>query len=528
MEHTRKTKTNTVLLSLSFLLAGLILFLCLKGLPGTPSPAELNSSLWKENGPFELSPERGRYALLYSLAEEKSVYFSQDIARFATPDLGFHGGKYVSLFAPGLSFVVLPGYIIGKFFGASQLGTFASISLFALANFLLIIYLAKKMGAGTSSALLGALAFLFATPAFAYSVSLYQHHVSTLCILASLALIISGLNPVKSALIFLLCGASVVIDNPNFFMMAPIGIFVVYSFFESTEDKNNLSLAINPLKLALIAVAFLPLLLFGIYNKQAYGSALQLPGTVRSVQVIGPDGKPFDSPSLKQDGTPKAQEDKSAVGFFKTRNLMNGLYTHLLSPDRGIAGFAPVILIGCIGIAVLILSGKSRTFANLMLSIVLANLLLYSMWGDPYGGWAFGSRYLIPAYALLAVGIASALESFPFRYFIVVAFLSLYSYGAYVNSAGALTSNANPPKIEVLALEAVTGHEEKYTYERNLDYLKYNGSKSFVFRTFASKYLRAEDYHKLIFLLCLLPAFASGLMLIAEKRFDKKYENYDN
>ena len=35
--------------------------------------------------------------------------------------------------------------------------------------------------------------------------------------------------------------------------------------------------------------------------------------------------------------------------FFKTRNLLNGFYIHLLSPDRGIIYYAPVILLGLLG-----------------------------------------------------------------------------------------------------------------------------------------------------------------------------------
>jgi len=45
-------------------------------------------------------------------------------------------------------------------------------------------------------------------------------------------------------------------------------------------------------------------------------------------------------------------------------------------------------------------------------AIAGTNLMIYSMWGDPWGGWAFGSRYLIPAYAAISVFLAVALEKF--------------------------------------------------------------------------------------------------------------------
>src|SRR5438105_4429802 len=91
-----------------------ILSFSLRGLPGNPTPAELNTKVWKDNGPFELSNERGRFALLYSVIEDHKLNFSVDLAKFAVPDLAYTNGKYVSLFAPGVSFIDIPGYLLGK------------------------------------------------------------------------------------------------------------------------------------------------------------------------------------------------------------------------------------------------------------------------------------------------------------------------------------------------------------------------------------------------------------------------------
>src|SRR5882672_620804 len=94
----------------------IILALSVRGLPGNPTPTELNTSYWKENGPFELSPERGRYALLYALVENHSFHLPADIAKFTAPDVGYQNNNYVSIFAPSVSLISVPGYIIGKYF----------------------------------------------------------------------------------------------------------------------------------------------------------------------------------------------------------------------------------------------------------------------------------------------------------------------------------------------------------------------------------------------------------------------------
>src|SRR3972149_11956450 len=87
-------------ISLMLLFCVLVLGFSLRGYMGVPSEKELGSSYWKENGPFELSPERGRFALAYSVMEEGNLYFSENIAKFASPDIAQANGKYVSIFAP--------------------------------------------------------------------------------------------------------------------------------------------------------------------------------------------------------------------------------------------------------------------------------------------------------------------------------------------------------------------------------------------------------------------------------------------
>jgi len=64
-----------------------VLTLSVRGLPGNPTPQQLNTTYWKDDGPFELSPERGRYALLYALAENHSFHLSPAIATFVAPDV---------------------------------------------------------------------------------------------------------------------------------------------------------------------------------------------------------------------------------------------------------------------------------------------------------------------------------------------------------------------------------------------------------------------------------------------------------
>ncbi len=120
------------------------------------------------------------------------------------------------------------------------------------------------------------------------------------------------------------------------------------------------------------------------------------------------------------------------------------------------------------------------------------------MWGDPWGGWAFGSRYLIPAYAILSIFIAALLDHFRKNIFIIATFLVIASYSVYINTAGALSSSANPPKVQILGLEQLSGRRERYSFDRNVEYLKFNNSKSFVYQAWAKNYLNAWEYFQVI------------------------------
>jgi hypothetical protein len=483
------------------LISALILAVSVRGQIGNPTASQLNTSFWKENGPFELSPERGRFALTYSMVEDKSFFFSLPLARFILPDLGYVKGRYVSLFTPAISYLGVPGYIIGKYFGVSQAGAFAVISLFALINMFLIQKIAGKLGASKVAGIIASLAFLFATPAYAYAVTLYQHHVSTFLILLSIYILVSTVSILPLFFVWFLCAMAIPVDYTNLFLMLPIGIYAAFRFFSITSDKTKSYIHFRILSpLTLIGIV-LPLTFFLWFNKASYGNPLQLSGTIPSVSEIDIEGKPTKplttgtETNLEKFFNPELQQ-KSAVRFFKARNLINGLYEHIFSADRGIIYYTPVILFGVAGLVVLY--RKKNPYMPLLTGIILTNLLLYSMWNDPYGGWAFGSRYLIPAYAVLGVALAVGLDALKRYWVVLLLFLIVLTYSIGVNTVGALTTSANPPKTEVLALEKLSGRQEKYTYERNIDYLKQNGSKSFAYNMWFKKYVNPVEYFWII------------------------------
>jgi hypothetical protein len=519
-----KKITSKLFSALIVIIAAFFLVLSIRGNVGNPTHEDLNKPEWKEAGPFELSPERGRFALMYSIVEDKALRFTLPVAQFATPDLGYKDRNYVSLFAPGVSYLIAPGYMIGKLFGAGQVGSFAVISLFALFNFVLIHLIAKRLGANPIASWIGSFVFLFATPAFSYAVSLYQHHVSTFLILMSIYLYLRSKKLISLAFIWMLIAASIPVDYPNLVLMLPIGILAFAEVVKAKFTDAGIRLHIAPWKIAAMLGTVLPLLFFFWFNHASYGNPMQLSGTVVTIKNIAANGLPdvFGKVITSWEDYEKYLQEnvaeKQAVGFFSTRSLVNGFTILFVSPDRGIIHFTPVVLLAIVGL--IYLHRKNAKMAALILSIMLLNIVFYGMWGDPWGGWAFGTRYLIPSFALcsilIAVALTDARHKLPFR----ILFLVLFGYSVVINSLGALTSNANPPEAEVLFLEEQTGIEQKYTYERNYDHIVNNRTKSFFYNKVVNNQVTLMDYWKFVVVAITLTV----TLLLGLMHFTKRHE----
>lgn len=486
-------KLLSVILFSIFCLSGL--FFAIRGIEGTPISKTINQAQWGEEGPFELSPERGRFALTLSVIENRSVEFTKSIAQFSTPDLGYKNGKFVSLFAPLLSFLIIPEYLFGSLFGLGQVGVYATISVFAFLNALLIRLIAIRLGGNSTAASVGAGVFLFGTPAFAYGVSLYQHHISLFLILFSLWLLIGNKSWVRLFLVWVAVGLGLPLDYPNIIMMMPIAIVTALESIKIVRGSVKTVVQFRYLSgLAIIGVVA-PLIFFFWYNNAAYGHPLTLLSSLKQVKVLNPDGSLIsDTQNDINAGIVTATaENRSAAGFFRTRNFLRGFSILTVGRDRGLLYFAPITIFGIIG-AMLLYKRKNHNLP-LMVAILGANIVLYSMWGDPAGGWAFGGRYLIPTFAILSILMGIALSHFRKSMFFLIIFFVIAFYSIAINTLGAVSTNRNPPQSEILALEKLSGKTELYSWDRNAEFVSAGKLKAYIYNNFGYKYMKAWDYY---------------------------------
>jgi len=476
-----KIKSLLLLFLLTIFIA-VILALTIRGVPGNPSPREILTDLRSEGKPFELSPERGRYALVMSIVENNSLSFTREIAEFVLPDLGYRDGKFVSVFAPGVSFLALPLYVLGRSFNMAQVFTFSTSSVFALLNVLLILAIVNRLTKSKFVSVASGLTFLFATTAWPYSATLYQHHTTTFLLLAALYTLTFKTNFASSIIMGILFGISIFVEYPNAIFFIPFLILLISRHISSKEMGKKLLITIKP-------VIFLSLLGFAIslapslwYIYHAYGDLFRLAGTVQGVRELR-----VDSETNEILPPPKPAKKKSILGFFNPERLPNGMDILLTSKERGIIWFSPVILLGIIGIYPLY--KRKRNLCYALVGSLAAIILLYGMWWDPWGGWAFGPRYLVPAAAFLAVLLGVAMFYHGRKLWFGVFYLSLLAYSLIVNAAGVLTTSMIPPSVEIDYARFPT-----LTFLHNFNLLNQGRSSSFFYNTFLANVVPLKNF----------------------------------
>ncbi len=498
-----KNKLSLFINIVLFFFCMVILLGSVRGLAGNPTIEDLNNPTWKENGPFQLSNENGRFALTYAFTEHNTVELSPDLARFASPDVAYGNGRYLSLFLPGVSFIIIPGYLLGKMVGMAQLGAFLTVSFFALLNVILIRLIALRLGAKPYAANIASLAFLFASPAFAYTVTLSQHQISTFFILSCIYLLVRFNSFWSLTLVWFLIVVAIIVDYPNFFMLIPVGFLGLTRLFSIDKTERKIKLNFSLVRILTFVGVILPLTFFAWFNNLAYGNPFTLSGNLERVVGVNPDNTPVleserERTRLMNEGVKPSdfKPTKSMVNAFLTRNLLQGFYIHFVSPDRGMLRYTPLMLLGFVGIFFAV--KKRMKYVALLTGVIGFNIILYSMWGDPWGGWAFGSRYLVPVYSILSIFIAVFISWFAKKKILLFIVFLIMTYSICIGALGALTTNNNPPQGEAEALSVSMQKEFKYTYEKNIDELNLNTTRSFFFNTYLSQYLTVWNYYIII------------------------------
>lgn len=485
-----------------------LLALAVKGDKGNPLAFQIDFN-GRVQGPFESSNSSARYALVVAIAEDKTIELKDSLARFSSPDLVKSGNRYFSIFTPGVSFVAVPFYLLGKLFGAPQLVTYLSTLVFALLNTWLIISLAKKFGASDPASILSGLIFLFATNALPYALTLTQHHMSMFIILSAISIALRE-PAVWSNIIFgLLLGIGLLADMPNLLMLLPVlYIFTIrHISISPTGSRMRFALKINILAIILGLVPML--MVTAWYNVQTTGNPKMIP------QYLGRTIYPEPGTIVKAAPKAKTTDAFAHTQPFFPRLQEQGIRVLIYSDERGWIYYMPVVLIGLIGLGLAYKAVKRREQATLSFGIILMTIMMYAMWGDPWGGWSFGPRYLLPATAIACTGIGLALDRFRRNIIITALFIALIVYSTWISTIGTFTTNSIPPKGEATALK--TPIPWNYTY--NLKFIEENQSSSLLYNLYLKKTLSLSSVtmYYVGILLVIISGLYVGIIRIPKK-----------
>lgn len=379
--------------------------LTLRGVSGNIDPAQIKGRLDTATKPFELSPERGRFAGVLSLAERGTYDLGPDLAGVVYPDVGYYENRYYSFFAPGMAFMALPFYDIGRQFGHAQLFTFGFVSVAAIACLVFLYLIARRIFVlPIAASLIAPLVYGFATTSWSYAITLYQHHVTSLLIFSGFfAAWKFGRQGKYSWLwgtwVLAAYGLAISIDYPNAVLMLPVAAYFFYNATKVTRTSGGLKIALRP-SVAAGLLVFASIAVWNLkFNQENFGNwktlAGQLPGFTLEQQDVPPDSQVL---------VREAIAGKGLVGFFSDTNVPKSFYTLFFSSDRGLLFFSPVMALGLLGLLkAKRQAGREKYF---LMGIAATGVLVYSSWGDPWGGWAYGPRYLIPSMGILALYVA--------------------------------------------------------------------------------------------------------------------------
>ncbi|RJR15357.1 hypothetical protein C4579_02370 [Candidatus Microgenomates bacterium] len=476
----------------------LLLFLSLvlyvftaRGSLGNPSALEIEQDLSVSGQAFETSQERSRYALILSLYYDHT-FAIDNYASMGTPDIGRINGHYFSFFPPAASVLALPLYVLGLTLNAPQMAVFSLSTIFALLTILLIFAFSQKLKLHWSIGLFAALAFGFATNAWGYSVTFYAHLISAFLLLFGLYIALFGPQNkiLKSSLIWFAYAAAVFVDFPNLFIFLPIALMHFVETFSTQMHEISAKLRIYWPYFLTPLIFVLCMGIYGYFNLVNFGSPTKLSNTIPRVRDIS-----------HQESTANiaVERGKSSANALNPRNMLNGIYTFLISPDRGVLVYSPVVLLFIFGVGTQKEIEKKREMALLMLPATC--LTLYSMFGDPWGGWAFGSRYMIAVLPQLIILAGLGLARFHKNVWVKIFFSVVFAYSAAVSLLAPLTTNVVPPVVEAKPLGLTSD------YRVNLRMLQKNELNSFVYNHVLKGTLPATYYYGALLMVVVLSGF---------------------
>ncbi len=347
---------------------------------------------------FRNPNEFSRYELVVSMAERGSVSIDAELKEFGDhEDKSVFGGHFYSNKAPGLSFAALPVYeLLRPVLGPARPGHFAAmffglrlltVSAACLAALLLLARRLRRSCADPRMAPLILFAVAFGTPFLVYARSFFSHAWTASLLYIALELLDRERRAGWAALAGLLAGWAVLSEYPAALAAAVLGF---------------LALRRGRARAGFFAAGAIPTaVLLGLYNRACFGGVFELSSRHEAFQAYT---------ALARERLFGFQWPSAAIAV-----------RYLFSASRGVLFQSPFFVLLPAAAASPALRGRARLASLTAVALTFVAMCGYENW---HGGWALGSRYLVPVLLLAAwplAGVGEADGGAPAKLFFAVA-----------------------------------------------------------------------------------------------------------
>lgn len=459
-----------------------------------------------EAGPFETSHPRSSFAIVLALDDYNETYLTKELADFASPDVGYFKGKFYSFFPPGTAYTAYPFFLLGKHFNLSQVFAFFSASIFGILG---LVFLYKIMREVFSlpiwSSLFGVLVLGFGSTFWNYSITIYQHSPTVFFLMFGFYCVWRFKQQTYWSWLWSIgawssYGLSVFFDYPNIIIVFPIVVYLLIVSFNLKEQGNVYKISFRTSIIFTSVALFLFAGLHMYYNQQTLEDWGRFSNTLPRYAE--------SRLAINEGDAEKISDSKQKVNsLFQEIRTVNGVRIVFFSIDKGLFVYSPIFILALFGIYTS--RKKIGLELSIMFSIVLCTIFVYTSFGDPWGGWAYGPRYLIPIMPVLAILISLWLTHINYKFISRVIAFVLFVYSAGVALLGAATQNIVIPKIEAVPLNA------PYNYFANIKLLKNGTSGVYFYNTYLADHLSLMSYY--IIILSTLSCVAFIVLFIAPK-----------
>lgn len=296
------------------------------------------------------------------LAVAESICTKHSVAVPAGLGIPGRGGLLYSNWYPLLSILAVPFVEVGRilahlvrmpFHYVAAIFALALEGLIAAAAVAMVAGLALRLGSDRAGARLAAVSYAFGTIALAYARTFHSEPLLALLTMASLFYAMQNAN--KGVGYSSACSALAVLAKPTGIVVGPI---VAAYFLLKRRDARAALLGVGG--------TLAGLSLYCAYNYYRFEHLFA-----------------FGQPNV-----------------FSLSNVPAGLLGLVASPGWGLVWFCPPLLLAIPGARKALEKCRLEGFA--LLVVFLTYLLVYSLWLEWRGGWAWGPRLLMPAIAVMA------------------------------------------------------------------------------------------------------------------------------